>query len=77
MTPETETASPSGGSNGGDGSDTTIIHTSEISESKSSNRGRGRSRGGCTRIFGHQGHDRRDGSFNTPEYTSLIRIFKG
>ena len=37
MTPETETSSPAAGRNGGDGSDATITHGSETSESISSN----------------------------------------
>ena len=77
MTPETETASPAAGSNGGDGSDATITLASETSKSNSSNGVQGHGQGGCTRRCGHQWCGIRGGSFNRPAYTSSIRNFKG
>ena len=76
MTPETETSSPDIGSNGGDGSDVTIAHVSDTSESSARNGGRGRGQGGCTIGGGHQGRDRQGGRFNRPSYTSPTRNIK-
>ena len=77
MTPETETASPTVGSNDGDGSDTTITPASETIKSSSSNGGRGLGRGGCTGRGIHQWRGVRGRRFNSQSYTSLIRNFKG
>ena len=75
MTPETETALPTVGSNGRDGSDATITRASETSEPNSSNGGRGCGQGGQTGRGRHQGCSGRGGHFNRPAYTSSIRNF--
>ena len=69
MTPETETASPAAGNNGGYGSNATITFASETSKSNSSNGGQGRGRVVRIRRGGHQGHGRRGVHFNRQAYT--------
>ena len=69
MTPETETASPDVGRNGGDRSDATITRTSDMSESSASNGGRGLGQGGFTGRGGHQGRGIQGKRFTFPAYT--------
>ena len=75
MTPETETASPATGINGGDGSDSTITCASETSKSNSSNGWQGRGQVVRTGRGSHQGHGGRGRFFNHPSYTSSSRNF--